>query len=884
VSDRLRHIRQSGLTSHVIITVLLMSMAGLFVHQEVLWRWDNLLYDAQLSMWTRPVGDDIIIVAIDDESLRRLGRWPWPRSTHAQLIDILSKESPRAIGLDIIFSEPDHVDPVSDQLLSESLRRSGKVVLPIFMARHGLQSYPVEALPLAEFTRYAAALGHVHIDIGQDGIARRIFLREGIGEPRWSHYSLALLEVSGESVPISRRDDLSGAGQSDFSPMQWSRLYPYLIPYAGPPGHVTQIGYSQVLEGNYSPGLFNNKIVLVGTTAEGMGDALPTPLSGTAGIMPGVEIVANVVDALRQGLGIVETDRVWTIGLTMLLVALPMLLYPFLKPTTTLMVLFGIALATLLMAALLMWLAGIWLAVATAVLFQLLSYPLWSWRRLDRAMRHINLELDQLSERLQSQSLHRQRNLAVEMDFLSLLLPIKGWVVQDAAGDILKQGGVKITPPPQDIPVEGWWQQGQQRWGRIVYFGNPCLLGLSLATDSPLGSGQIALLSNLLQPEADGQAASSGAIEDLFDRKVKQVRAAGSAYEQLRRIVDDSLSGMADGIVICDSHGQVLLSNLRASWYLFHDDHATVTGRSFSEIMSQVELNEGKTWADIIKAVLYHKERVLAQARLATGRDLMVELSPLRIAGEEMYGFILNLSDISLLKTAQRKRNEVLDFLSHDLRAPLSSMLAMIELARRKETLDDMLEMLSGMERHTHKTLHLAEQFLQLSRATTDSEIRFFDIDFISVTLNAIDRLWALSSQLGIKIEYHFSAEECWTHADADLLERALINLLSNAINHSQKGSEVNVVVNIVKDTIECCVIDSGSGIESTEIPHLFEMFRRIQGAGVERKQGVGLGLAFVDAVIKRHGGQVSVHSEPGKGSRFCFTIPRLESVQMVDE
>ncbi len=59
MSDRLRHIRQSGLTSHVIITVLLMSMAGLFVHQEVLWRWDNLLYDAQLSMWTRPVGDEL---------------------------------------------------------------------------------------------------------------------------------------------------------------------------------------------------------------------------------------------------------------------------------------------------------------------------------------------------------------------------------------------------------------------------------------------------------------------------------------------------------------------------------------------------------------------------------------------------------------------------------------------------------------------------------------------------------------------------------------------------------------------------------------------------------------------------------------------------------
>ena len=97
----------SSIIEHIVLVTLLASVAGVFVHYDVLWRWDNLLYDAQLSLWTRPVPDDIIIIAIDDESLNDLGRWPWPRSTHARLINKLNLEAPRAIGLDIIFSEPD---------------------------------------------------------------------------------------------------------------------------------------------------------------------------------------------------------------------------------------------------------------------------------------------------------------------------------------------------------------------------------------------------------------------------------------------------------------------------------------------------------------------------------------------------------------------------------------------------------------------------------------------------------------------------------------------------------------------------------------------------------------------------------------------------------
>ena len=220
-----------------------------------------------------------------------------------------------------------HNNPLSDVLLARAMRKSGKVVLPVFMSQQSNNSYPIEALPLPDFTDNAAALGHVHIDISDDGIARRVYLREGIGEPHWTHYSLALLSITKEAVELKPEVNKAGPAKQ-YSSMQWSREYPLLIPYAGPPGHFSQIGYSQVMSGHYPKDLFRDKIVLIGTTAEGMGDAMPTPLSGNGGSMPGVEIIANIIDAIRNDLRITELEKPWLILITAILVALPVLIYP----------------------------------------------------------------------------------------------------------------------------------------------------------------------------------------------------------------------------------------------------------------------------------------------------------------------------------------------------------------------------------------------------------------------------------------------------------------------------------------------------------------------------------------------------------------------------
>ncbi len=731
----------SSVFEHLLLVAILAAISGSFVHSNLLWRWDNLLYDAQLSLWTRTVSDKIIIVAIDDESLHNLGRWPWSRSIHARLIDKLELESPRAIGLDIIFSEPDAGDPQADALLARAMRASGKIVLPVFMSQKSKNSFPIETLPLPELARNAAAFGHVHMDIGADGIARRVYLKEGIGEPYWKHFSLALLGITDDAAELERKVK-TPERKEQYSSMQWYREYPFLIPFAGPPGHFQQIGYSQVMDGQYSKGLFRDKIVLIGTTAQGLSDALPTPLSGDSGRMPGVEIIANIIDSILNDLRIIELETTWLILLTTMLVALPMLIYPYVNPASTLPVLFGIVAATLSLVAALLWLFHMWIPVSTILLFQVISYPLWSWRRLVLAMRHINVELNRLSVKQKALSMRGDRNLTDEISFIKLFVPITGWVLQDENGlNLISEGPAPagITKP---LAPEGWNVDDSQYWAPVRYNNQPCRLGLNIKTDTVISEEEMRLLNNLINSPWETEPDQSAYVEDVVQSKIKQVQALGGEYEELRRIIDDSLSGMADGLLICSSRGQVMLSNHRAGWYLYDDDDAKINGESLIHVVEHIRLEGGASWTSLLQQVLFRQERVLAHARHESGRELMIEISPLRIIGDVFDGFVVNFSDISLLKASERKRNEALNFLSHDLRAPLSSIVALIELAKNKASIDEIRSMLDDMENNTHKTLHLAEQFLQLSRANTSENIKFYDIDFNSVVLNAIDQIW----------------------------------------------------------------------------------------------------------------------------------------------
>ncbi len=377
--------------------LILLAIALLTTASGLLGRVDNLLYDLGQRLHVQPVPEDIVIVAIDENSLSKLGRWPWSRRLHAALIDRLKADGAKVIALDLVFAEPDASDQPADALLAEAIARAGNVVLPVLLESSRVNGQLLETLPLPQLLEHAAGLGRVHAELDADGIARSVFLWEGVGAPVWPHFAQAVLKVAGETPPALRPPPPPAA---EAQPFALVRATQRRVGFLGPPGHVRTLSYAQALTGEFAPGTFRNRIVLVGATAAGMGDLLPTPVSGLAAPMPGVEFNANVVAAMRDGRLIREIDTVPALLAAALLALLPLLWLPRLNPLSGLVASLAWFVVAAAAAVSLPTLARAWMPVAGALLAILLAYPVWSWRRLESAGRFLDHELKRLRQEL----------------------------------------------------------------------------------------------------------------------------------------------------------------------------------------------------------------------------------------------------------------------------------------------------------------------------------------------------------------------------------------------------------------------------------------------------------------------------------------------------
>ena len=857
------------------LAVLIVGLAVLLVQQDWLWRWDRVFYDAQLRLWQRPPPEDIVIIAIDEASLSDFGRWPWSRQMHAHLLRLLNEEQPRAIAFDIIFSEPNLQDREGDSDFARAIAASGRVVLPVLMEQTRTGGQALETMPLPELAAAASALGHAHVELDPDGIARSLYRYEGLGTPHWPHLGLALMAVAGETEPGN--DAGRPAAEPGGSPMLWYRDRPLLIPFAGPPGHFKHISYGQVMNKDYVPGTFRDKYVLIGTTAVGLGDALPTPVSGFSHSMSGVEINANVLDALRRELAIQPLEISWRIALTGLLAALPMLLFPRRTPRTNLLT--TVALLLLVMAASLGLLVGLrlWFPPTAALLAIILSYPLWSWRRLELAMLYLTQELDRLHEQQSHLAADQPLPVARTLEFVQRLLPVDAWCLIDHRQQRIAGSGPELSVPLREVPEDRWLSYDDCLWTRLYESGASCLVGLRWTDSHPPNEAEQRLLDSLFRIKARNPGLPPSHTDKDIRSRIVQVQQAAAQLRELRLFIDDSLANMADGVMVVDGYGQIMLANARASWYLCGDDNATLQGDPVIPLLTDINLDQGEDWSELLNKVLLQHARVQAGGRHRGGRDLLVQVAPLDTDIDSPPGLIFNFSDISLLKATERQRSELLNFLSHDLRSPLVSMTALIELARNTRPSAELAGLLDRMERYTGSTLGLAEQFLQLARAENSDAFTFREVELSGIALNALEQVWGQAQQRKISLDHQIDVDEAWLKGDAGLLERALVNLLDNAIKYSPDGSGITLSLTRRNTLLQCCIADQGEGIPQADLPHLFERFRQVDRRSSKLQRGAGLGLAFVHTVAQRHGGRVEVTSETGKGSQFCLLLPGEE-------
>jgi len=383
--------------------VFLFLLAGItlgLLYDDSLKRWDNLFYDGLIRFMGHPAPEDVVIIGIDDQSLNALGRWPWPRDRHAELINILSRFGAKIIGFDILFSEPDVSDPDGDVTLAAAMRRNGRVVLPVAYEQLSPIGF-TEILPLPTFTEAAAGLGHVEVPLDEDGIQRGLFLRAGLSAPYWPTFALSMLEQAGEPakhLPAPRIDKHKPLA----APYAWIGDQPVLISFSGPPGHFEHISYVDVLHGRVSPERLRNKFVFVGVTASGLPRRFSTPASGIRRQMSGVEVHANVLDALRRGEVFQRVDFVQRLLMTLLLVLSPLAFYYYLSPRGAFLATCVVLIVTVILSGLSLWMLHLWIPPAIPLVVVSLSAPLLSWIRLENAGQALFLEKERAQVTLHS--------------------------------------------------------------------------------------------------------------------------------------------------------------------------------------------------------------------------------------------------------------------------------------------------------------------------------------------------------------------------------------------------------------------------------------------------------------------------------------------------
>ena len=376
----MRRRARAQLREWALLTLLLGALLVAAVKWDWLERADFWLFDASVTLSGRAPDPKILILAIDEESVARLGRWPWSRQVLADALERLTVAGAGPVLLDIILSEPQRDDPLADARLATAIAAHGRVVLVVFMPPPG----DVAVLPLPAFAA-GGHLGHAQELVDRDGVTRRYLAVETAGAASFPHVAQVLKDLADRPGPPAKPSS-TPSSQTQAQTAPTSAAPPVLIPFAGPSGHFPRRSVAALLEGRIPAQELKGRVILLGATAAGLGDNLATPLAGSSGTMPGIELVANVLDGLPAGVALQPVDGWPRLALSMALLLALMVALLVNTPHAALWITglgcAGVALAAL--GAVKLW--GGWWPPAAPIAVMALAYPLWSWRRLEASL------------------------------------------------------------------------------------------------------------------------------------------------------------------------------------------------------------------------------------------------------------------------------------------------------------------------------------------------------------------------------------------------------------------------------------------------------------------------------------------------------------------
>ncbi|ADC48735.1 two-component sensor histidine kinase involved in phosphate regulation [Alkalihalophilus pseudofirmus OF4] len=350
-------------------------------------------------------------------------------------------------------------------------------------------------------------------------------------------------------------------------------------------------------------------------------------------------------------------------------------------------------------------------------------------------------------------------------------------------------------------------------------------------------------------------------------------------HEAQQERLETLINNMGSGLIFINTRGDISLINQKCH-EIFEENTDKWLNQLYHEVFKSKELIK------IVQTIFITEKRHREQIQLVTGIDTKhfdIQAAPILSEMGMVKGIVLVLHDITELKKLEQVRKDFVANVSHELKTPVTSIKGFSETLLDGAMADPayMEKFLTIIHKESERLQSLIQDLLELSKL----EQHYFRLNWgraelTKIVQDAVELLRPKAEAKEIALSLH-AASSVEMDGDSERLKQVAINLISNAITYTPNHGEINVSVTQDHQSILFTVSDNGIGIESSELPRIFERFYRVDRARSRNSGGTGLGLAIVKHLVEAHNGKLSVESELGHGT--TFTIHFMKD-QMIDQ
>jgi len=905
----------------------------------------------------RPAPEQIVIASIDTDSIDELGAWPWPLDVHARLLRQLDTAGASVVVFD--FKELAAVTARSARVAGHEEFRAALAaarcgtVLPFYIeegteadAGEKLQRFQEYAVGTGQTPRHAnlypgrlfvpdteleeacAGVGCLNVYRDSDQALRAVPVVVSYENTLFPSLALESYRqfISVPRDSIRRRRNAVSVGEKTYPVLPSAEA---LVNFYGGYGHFQRVSYFQVLAATAEElrEQFANKLVIVAPTF-GTGTGLfHTPAGG---LLPGVEVNANIIGNLLDG-SVIRTVPRWAV---IVLMAMLTLLLSLTLPSAGVFRGAFIAVVVLVLCfGLIFWrfTNNVWFPMAGPMLCIALigsalvirSAAISDWLRteanirlqsrlqaitgvgrlidssleredlLNEIMRWVEAELDVEAASLLLLDEHTQR-LRFEValgekgdevkDFtLALGEGIVGKVAETGEALIVNNAERDPRRHPDiakaiDYPVHNALCVPMFLRGEVIG-----VIEVMNKTDRmPFTDYDSALLTVIAQQA--GLFLENARLYSILQHRVDyanaELRSANQELTSEKAKVDTMVQEMVDGVIATDEADRIVLLN-EAAERMLGISAGEAVGEPVLATLHQADLV--RLWA---MPLSLHGGSYTEEVEIGRDKPMSLQVTVALVESEEVAGKCMILTDVTEFKQIDQLKTNLIGFVSHELRTPLTNIGLYTELVNDMVSAQDekIAEMVNVIGRQTIRMQHMVEDFVNLSRIEADrglamNMVRFDNLKAMIEETLAVEGHGRDTHRF--EIELPEPQPSLWV--DRTKLEEVLANLIGNAIKYSPNGGLVRIAGKVEDGMAHFSVSDEGVGISESDREHLFQRFQRV-GSSVARVPGTGLGLFVCKHLVEAHGGDIWVESTQGEGSTFHFTVPLYSNQDQDDE